>query len=57
MKFLPYTVDLSQYTKLINVELIAHIDRVDVYLKNKNKRLQMNALPLSKYKKTASHKA
>lgn len=27
---LPYTVDLSQYKQLINIELIAHIDRVGV---------------------------
>lgn len=27
---LPYTVDLSQYKLLVNVDLIAHIDRVGV---------------------------
>jgi hypothetical protein len=27
---LPYTVDLSQYRQLGNIELIAHIDRVGV---------------------------
>ncbi len=27
---LPYTVDLSQYSQLENVDLIAHIDRVGV---------------------------
>ncbi len=33
---LPYTVDLSQYCQLGNVDLIAHIDRVgvEIYVKN-----------------------
>jgi predicted nucleotidyltransferase len=30
--FLPYTVDLSQYSQLTNAELIAHIDRVGVVI-------------------------
>ena len=35
---LPYTVDLSQYQKLDNAELIAHIDRVGVEIYAKNIR-------------------
>lgn len=32
---LPYTVDLSQYRQLENVDLIAHIDRVGVAIYDK----------------------
>ena len=33
---LPYTIDLSQYSRLENADLIAHIDRVgvEIYVKN-----------------------
>jgi predicted nucleotidyltransferase len=34
--FLPYTVDLSQYDQLTNVDLIEHIDRVGVVIYDKN---------------------
>lgn len=34
--FLPYTVDLSQYGQLTNVDLIDHIDRVGVVVYDKN---------------------
>lgn len=30
--FLPYTVDLSQYAQLSNIDLIEHIDRVGVVI-------------------------
>jgi predicted nucleotidyltransferase len=35
---LPYTVDLSQYQKLDNTELIAHIDRVGVIIYSRGKK-------------------
>ena len=40
---LPYTVDLSQYHQLENIDLIAHIDRVGVtiYTKNVNKKISL----------------
>ncbi|PPK74874.1 putative nucleotidyltransferase [Methylobacter tundripaludum] len=34
--FLPYTVDLSQYAQLSNVDLIEHIDRVGVVIYDKD---------------------
>lgn len=34
--FLPYTVDLSQYGQLTNVDLIDHIDRVGVVVYDKH---------------------
>ena len=33
---LPYTVDLSQYRQLENIDLIAHIDRVGVAIYSKD---------------------
>ena len=35
--FLPYTVDLSQYDQLTNIDLIAHIDRVGVVIYKKDR--------------------
>jgi predicted nucleotidyltransferase len=32
---LPYTVDLSQYRQLENIDLVAHIDRMGVAIYNK----------------------
>ncbi|MDP1772224.1 MAG: nucleotidyltransferase domain-containing protein [Methylobacter sp.] len=34
--FLPYTVDLSQYAQLSNIDLIEHIDRVGLVIYEKN---------------------
>jgi len=34
--FLPYTVDLSQYSQLSNTDLIEHIDRVGVVIYDKD---------------------
>ena len=34
--YLPYTVDLSQYHQLTNIDLIAHIDRVGIVIYDKS---------------------
>ena len=34
--FLPYTVDLSQYAQLSNIDLIEHIDRVGMVIYEKD---------------------
>jgi len=34
--FLPYTVDLSQYAQLSNIDLIEHIDRVGMVIYDKD---------------------
>lgn len=36
--FLPYTVDLSQYSQLSNTDLIEHIDRVGVVIYDKDSK-------------------
>lgn len=33
---LPYTIDLSQYNQLTNVDMIAHIDRVGMVIYDKS---------------------
>jgi predicted nucleotidyltransferase len=38
--FLPYTVDLSQYAQLSNIDLIEHIDRVGMVIYEKNTNVE-----------------
>lgn len=35
--FLPYTVDVSQYSELTNTDLIEHIDRIGIRIYDKNR--------------------
>jgi predicted nucleotidyltransferase len=39
--YLPYTVDLSQYNQLTNIDLIAHIDRVGIVIYDKSEACKL----------------